>query len=494
MLPKEEKIKELLRQHGLDGAIVSSPENFHYVTGFAGHQHTVSRQPGFSVAVVSAREDVPTQLTTMDFEVPTFEKKSQGRFLVRKYDTWTGVKVWDEITTGQALPAAEMENSMDVLKKMVKDMDLANKKLGVELDYLTAGYYNSLCQAFPEARYENISDLFVFARSVKTPEEIQMFRTLCRAADEGFTAVSKIARVGVSERELVETFRKTVIATGVAAPSAWSMFSTGEAGAPPPPPPENNIPKGDVVKVEARVDAGFDIFTTPTPPSWGMEGADPHLPKTKGGGKNSASAEAKRAGVGGRRRAWGSPSPTPSPPAACPPPRAWSLFPTGGGGPRLTIPEENIIRKGDVVKFDAGVNAEFDFYTTDTSRSWVMEGADPTILKLKDRLYEGQRRMIAAAKPGLPMNELFHIAYDYVKEAFPAYRRGHQGHSISMGPATAEAPFINPTTTRPLEAGMVLAMEVPCYIRGVNGFNIEDMVLITEDGCEVLTPATPPYL
>ncbi len=394
MLPKEEKIKELLRQHGLDGAIVSSPENFHYVTGFAGHQHTVSRQPGFSVAVVSAREDVPTQLTTMDFEVPTFEKKSQGRFLVRKYDTRTGVKVWDEITTGQALPAAEMENSMDMLKKMVKDMDLANKKLGVELDYLTAGYYNSLCQAFPEARYENISDLFVFARSVKTPEEIQMFRTLCRAADEGFTAVSKIARVGVSERELVETFRKTVIATGVAAPSAWSMFSTGEAGA------------------------------------------------------------------------------------------------------HLTIPEENIIRKGDVVKFDAGVNAEFDFYTTDTSRSWVMEGADPTILKLKDRLYEGQRRMIAAAKPGLPMNELFHIAYayDYVKEAFPAYRRGHQGHSISMGPATAEAPFINPTTTRPLEAGMVLAMEVPCYIRGVNGFNIEDMVLITEDGCEVLTPATPHYL
>ena len=41
---------------------------------------------------------------------------------------------------------------------------------------------------------------------------------------------------------------------------------------------------------------------------------------------------------------------------------------------------------------------------------------------------------------------------------------------------------------------MVLAMEVPCYIRGVNGFNIEDMVLITEDGREVLTPKTPHYL
>lgn len=44
MRPKEYRIKELLCEKGLDGAIVSSPENFHYVTGFGGHQHTVSRQ------------------------------------------------------------------------------------------------------------------------------------------------------------------------------------------------------------------------------------------------------------------------------------------------------------------------------------------------------------------------------------------------------------------------------------------------------------------
>ena len=42
--------------------------------------------------------------------------------------------------------------------------------------------------------------------------------------------MSRIARPGVSERELVNEFRRTVIATGVAAPSSWSMFSTGESG------------------------------------------------------------------------------------------------------------------------------------------------------------------------------------------------------------------------------------------------------------------------
>lgn len=393
MLPKEGRIKELLRQKGLDGAIVSSPENFHYVTGFGGHQHTVSRQPGFSVAVVSAREDVPTQLTTMDFEVPTFEKKSAGRFIIKKYDTWVGLKTWDEIANGAMIPPpAVMESSLDVVKKMVREMDLADKKLGLEMEYLPVLCYNDIAAAFPEAKLENISDLFVFARSVKTPEEIEMFRTLCRVADEGFTAVSKIAKPGVSERELVETFRRTVNAAGLAVPSAWSMFSTGESGS------------------------------------------------------------------------------------------------------RLTLPGDGVIQKGDVVKFDAGVNAEFDFYTTDTSRSWVMEGADPVLYKLKDRLYEGLQRMIAAAKPGLPICDLYHVAYDYVKEMFPAYVRGHQGHSISMGPATCEAPVINAGTTRPLEAGMILAMEVPCYIPGVQGFNIEDMVLITEGGCEVLTPNTPHYL
>lgn len=394
MRPKEYRIKELLREKGLDGAIVSSPENFHYVTGFGGHQHTVSRQPGFTLAVMRADDKVPTHLTTMDFEAATFRIKAAGlNFVVDPYDTWVGLKTWDEIAHGAVVPdKTAMESSMDKLVQFMKACDLANKKVGIELDYLPVPYYKSLTEKFPEAEFVDISDLFVYARSVKQPDEIEMFRKLCRIADHGFTEVSKIAKIGVSERELVQCFREDVIKSGFCAPSSWSMFSTGPSSA------------------------------------------------------------------------------------------------------RLTLPGDGVVKDGDVVKFDAGVNAEFDFYTTDTSRAWIIGNGDPALLKLKDRLYEGQRRMIAAAKPGLPINELYHTAYDYVKEMFPCYRRGHQGHSISMGPATAEAPYINASETRPLEAGMILAMEVPCYIDGVNGFNIEDMVLITEDGCEVLTLNTPHYL
>ena len=170
------------------------------------------------------------------------------------------------------------------------------------------------------------------------------------------------------------------------------------------------------------------------------------------------------------------------------------MFSTGPSSARLTLPGDGVVKDGDVVKFDAGVNAEFDFYTTDTSRAWIIGNGDPALLKLKDRLYEGQRRMIAAAKPGLPINELYHTAYDYVKEMFLAI-----GEVIRDTPSVWDRRQLRRLTSmlprqRPLEAGMILAMEVPCYIDGVNGFNIEDMVLITEDGCEVLTPNTPHYL
>ncbi len=347
--PKERRIKALLREKELDGAIISSPENFHYVTGFAGHQHTTSRQPGFTLAVMSAQEKVPTQITTMDFEVPTFDikikeqketlGKDAGNFLVRGYDTWVGVKTWDEITgAGEAPEQQKMEDSSDLLKKMVLEMDLADKIIGVELDYLSVPYFHMLRETFPEVKFVNISDIFVWARSVKMEDEIQMFRTLCRIADEGFYQVSRIVKPGINERELVDCFRQSVIASGFCAPSSWSMFSTGPSGA------------------------------------------------------------------------------------------------------RLTLPESNVVQSDHVVKFDAGVNAEFDFYTTDTSRAWVMKDADPELFRLKDCLYEGQRKMIAAAKPGMPINELFRTAFEYVKERYPCYQRGHCGHNISMGPATSEEP------------------------------------------------------
>lgn len=393
MKSKQIKFKRLLRENEIDGAIVSSPENVHYILGFGGHQHTVSRQAGFTLAVMSSEDNIKTHGITMDFEYPTFVKKNKDDIhIIKPYTTWVGVRKWDDLVNNTISDDPKFVNSFEIMVESIKELGLENKVIGLELDYLPINYYNQLKEYLPKAEFVNISELFIYSRSIKTEEEIETFRKICSVADNAFFEVSKIVKIGVSEQELSQCFKENVIKSGICVPSSWSMFSTGANGA------------------------------------------------------------------------------------------------------RLTIPEGGIIKKGEVVKYDAGVNAAFDFYTTDTSRAWVMDGADIELYKLKDRLYEAQRLMIKSAKPGLPINELFNIGFNYVKEKYSCYKRGHLGHSISMGPQTAENPYINNSETRVLEPGMILAMEVPCYIENFNGFNIEDMVLITETGAEVLTPKTPHYL
>jgi Xaa-Pro aminopeptidase len=389
---KQYKIKDLLRKNRIDGAIVSSPENFHYVTGFSSHQHAVSRQPMFSCTVMSALDSEKSHVIAMDFEVPALKEKMHD-FLVKKYDTWVGVREWSEIISlVENERHGTFENSMDVLVKTVKELGLGNKRIGIELDFLPFNYYSILKEKLPEVDFANISDLFILSRSVKTAEEIEVFRTLTQVQDEALSHACQFVKVGASEKKVAYEFRNHVMASGICTPSSWSTFNTG-------------------------IDSS-----------------------------------------------------------------------------RLCLPCDRVIEDGDTFKFDGGVNAEFDFYTTDASRTWIVGNAHPAIFELKDRLYEGQRRMIEAARPGLPINELFRIGFDYVSEKYSCYRRGHLGHSISMGPQTAEAPFINANETRPLEEGMILCVEVPCYIKDKGGFNIEDMILITSQGCEVLTYRTPHYL
>jgi Xaa-Pro aminopeptidase len=123
-----------------------------------------------------------------------------------------------------------------------------------------------------------------------------------------------------------------------------------------------------------------------------------------------------------------------------------------------------------------------------------MSEVDPWLVKVKQNLLEAHEKMLSALKPGLSFKDLFNIGYQHTLKEFPFYVRGHLGHSISMGPQTAEAPFIASNQEGVLEAGMILSVENPMYITGYNGFNIEDMVLITKDGYELLTPITPHVL
>lgn len=390
MKPKVQKIKKLLRENNIDGVIVNSPENFTYITAYSSHQHTVSRQAHFAVSVLDNKEESRAIAIGMDFESEAFSDYMDC--IVKKYSTWVGGKTFEEVLANKEVVSNKtFVTSLDVVVESIKELNLEDKKVGIELDFISATYFDSLKKALPNVDFVNVSNLFIEARSVKEDDEIEYFRKLARVADEALLYTSQFVKEGISERELFDIYCKKVMESGICFPSGWSSFCAGE---------------------------------------------------------NSG---------------------------------------------RLCRSTDRIIKNGDVVKFDGGVNGDTSFYTTDFSRSWIVGEAHPVLSELKQRLVEAQRLMIDSVKPGLGFDELFSIGFNYVKEKYKFYERGHLGHSISMGPQTAEAPFISLSEKRKLEAGMILCIETPCYISGFGGFNIEDMILVTEDGCEVLTPLTPHY-
>jgi Xaa-Pro aminopeptidase len=71
---------------------------------------------------------------------------------------------------------------------------------------------------------------------------------------------------------------------------------------------------------------------------------------------------------------------------------------------------------------------------------------------------------------------------------YDQYGRGHFGHGVGSSIWSEEWPFISADADAVLEPGMVMAFETPWYIRGLGGFIIEDQVLITASGAEVMAP------
>ncbi|MGH9100623.1 MAG: M24 family metallopeptidase, partial [Acidimicrobiales bacterium] len=82
--------------------------------------------------------------------------------------------------------------------------------------------------------------------------------------------------------------------------------------------------------------------------------------------------------------------------------------------------------------------------------------------------------------------ELFAAAVTEVeRHQLIPYRRHHCGHGIGL--EAYEPPLIGPTVDQALEPGMVLCFETPYYELGWGGMMVEDTVVITDNGCELLS-------
>lgn len=143
------------------------------------------------------------------------------------------------------------------------------------------------------------------------------------------------------------------------------------------------------------------------------------------------------------------------------------------------------VRPGDLIKVDVGclVNG----YTSDTGRTFVVGTPSPTQARLFDALMQGFIAGSDLLRPGVRLSEVHGVTLAAIQAAgFPGYTRGHFGHGLGAGLGSEEWPFISAQSEAILEPGMVMAFECPWYIDGHGGMIIENQLLITETGHEMM--------
>jgi Xaa-Pro aminopeptidase len=200
-----------------------------------------------------------------------------------------------------------------------------------------------------------------------------------------------------------------------------------------------------------------------------------------------------------------------------------AFLPIVGSGPNATtlhyVHNDRRIEQGDLVLVDAG--AEYEYYCADVTRTFPANGKFTDAQK---RIYEivlaAQMAAIAATKPGATIDGIHELTCEVLTDGLIAcgllsgdraevlqnggYKRffpHRTSHWMGMDVHDVGRYYLKPGEKRPLQPGMVFTIEPGLYIpvngdltreefRGI-GVRIEDDVLVTAGGCEVLTSAAP---
>lgn len=142
------------------------------------------------------------------------------------------------------------------------------------------------------------------------------------------------------------------------------------------------------------------------------------------------------------------------------------------------------LRRGDLLRFDVG--GLLDGYWSDLGRTAVVGEPDDTQRRRYDAILRGEHAQLELARPGVSAAEVFDVAVQEVERSGLApYRRHHCGHGIGLD--AYEAPIIAPAGEQMLKEGMVFCFETPYYELGWGGMMVEDTLVVTESGVELLS-------
>jgi Xaa-Pro aminopeptidase len=157
-------------------------------------------------------------------------------------------------------------------------------------------------------------------------------------------------------------------------------------------------------------------------------------------------------------------------------------------GPRAALPHatptEKKIGEDDFVLIDWGSHE--GLYMSDLTRILVTGKISPKLRKIYNIVLKAQLAGIKAIGPGVKCGDVDKAARRVIEKAGFGPQFGHGlGHGVGL--EIHESPRLGTGQTTELQPGMIVTVEPGIYLPGWGGVRIEDDVLVTRDGCEVLT-------
>ena len=148
------------------------------------------------------------------------------------------------------------------------------------------------------------------------------------------------------------------------------------------------------------------------------------------------------------------------------------------------VPGERKLQAGDLLMLDFG--ARFRGYVSDITRTFVLGGIDPELAKVYEVVKNANQAGVSAVQPGLKCQQVDSAVRSVIDASgYGEYFIHRTGHGIGLD--EHEAPYISSDNKQLLQPAMTFTVEPGVYLPGKGGVRIEDNVVVTQDGVEVLS-------
>ncbi|WP_251861170.1 Xaa-Pro peptidase family protein [Clostridium sp. Marseille-Q2269] len=145
--------------------------------------------------------------------------------------------------------------------------------------------------------------------------------------------------------------------------------------------------------------------------------------------------------------------------------------------------DESVVKEGDSIVIDIGCVK--DSYCSDLTRTVFYKSVSEKSKDVYNTVLEANKRAEAIIKPGVRFCDIDKAGRDYIEsKGYGKYFNHRIGHSIGI--EDHDFGDVSSVNTEEIKPGMIFSVEPGIYIPGEVGVRIEDLILVTEDGCEIL--------